>query len=404
MTTSSRPWLLGWLCLVSVLVLSLSAQAHPEQAHQGIAIDAPAEAVQSKTPALASKVQIQLVAQPPLSEIVPAHQPVRLRLEAANRQHQPVQNAQWQITLNTPAKTPWLSSDFPMVEGTPLLNANLTSATNLLELETMLPIRGSYTLQATIAAPGINVPVAQTFVLDVPENPVKYRNAATLAVILLLVGLLGGWLIAKQPRGGSKELSQSVRLLLSGAAMAAIVALLVVNISAENAEHSQLEPLSLSRTTAEVGSLKLEYLGDTIATVGKLADLSARLIDTRTNQPVQDTTFRLQAKDLEHGMTVLSVAGKPDANGVFTWQQQFFDGAPHQIQFEAVSPANSAPLTLAQAIDIESIAPPLSVRLMTLGYMTAIVGIGMVVGFGAGRMRSGSRYRKSSVKPDTGRI
>jgi len=415
MTIASRPWLMGLLSLMGVLVLSVPAQAHLEQEHPNTPIDAPLEAVQSKTPVPAGKIQIQLAAQPPLSEIVPAHQAVRLKLETTNSQQTPlleVQSAvQWQLTLNTPVKTPWLSTDFPIVEGTTLLNGNLTSAANLLELETILPIRGKYNLQATATVPetraqgASQVPegrTTQTFVLDVPENPVKYRNAATLAGMLLLVGLLGGWIIGK-PQASSVELSQSARLLLSGAATVAIVALLVVNISAESAEHSHAEPLSLSQTTAEVGSLKLEYLGDTIATVGKLADLSARLIDTRTNQPLPDATFRLQAKDLEHGVTVLAIAGKADANGVFTWQQQFFDGAPHTLQIEA-SPVNSPAVSLAQTIDVEGVAPPLAVRLITLGYMTAIVAIGTAIGFWAERIRTGSRRFTGSVKPNTGRV
>ncbi len=413
---------MGLLSLVSVLALSIPAQAHLGHEHQDIPIDAPMEAVQSgggqpnpfnpsrsSNGAIAGQVQLQLAAQPPLSGIIPAQQPVRLKLEAVDRQKTPIQQAQWQITLNTPPTNPWLTTDFPIVEGTTLLNAELKSAEDTLELETILPIRGAYRLQATATAPGMDAPVTQTFVLNVPENPVKYRNAATLAVILLLLGLVGGWVIARQPqkREDSQELAQSVRLLLSGAAVAAIVALLAVNLSAEQAAQSHAERSlnqNLSRTTAEVGSLKLEYLGDTIATVGKLADLSARLMDTRTNQPIQDVTFQLKAKDAEHGATVLAIAGKPNASGIFTWQQQFFDGAPHQIQIEALSPTSSKPVTLTQAIEVEGIAPPMSVRLKTLGYMTAIVAIGMAIGFGAGRMKRGSRRFKGFLKPNPGRF
>lgn len=331
---------------------------------------------------------IQLETQPPLSQVVPAHDLVKLQLKALDANQRPLRNAQWQLTLLAPPQTPWFSSDFPIVEGTTLLDTQAIPTGDAVELSTVLPIRGNYQLQVTVQSETIAKPLTQTFVLHVPENPIKYRNTAILAAILLAVGFGGGWIIAAQPQTRSTEIApQSVRLLLSGATIAAIVSLLVVNISAEQTTHHEAHSAaesseSIVEQADRSGNWKLEYVGDSEASVGSPAKLAARVIDTTTNQPVRNAVFQIEAIALEHGEPVLSYQGKPDQQGLLTWEQQFFDGAPHDIQIQATVNPNLSPLTLSQTLDVEGISPPLLVRFITLGYMTAIVALGMALGFG----------------------
>ena len=93
----------------------------------------------------------------------------------------------------------------------------------------------------------------------------------------------------------------------------------------------------------------------------------------------------IHAVSLEYGLPVLMFQGPTDANGELTWQQQFFDGAPHQVIAEVSPPSSSdsvfEPFQIAKTIDVTGIEPALSTRLISLAYLTVIAAIGMGCGF-----------------------
>ncbi|HEY9700154.1 MAG TPA: hypothetical protein V6D10_23070 [Trichocoleus sp.] len=391
-----RLWLISAVSLVGLLLPALPGSSHitsgqSSQSQDGHSPDHASEQVAPLAAPLSAKpvplASIEMETEPPLSQVVPAHDSVKLKLKAVDANQRPLTNAQWQLTLLAPSKTPWFSSDFPIVEGTTLVDTQAIAVGDGIELKTILPIRGDYQLKASVTPAGSAAPLTQTFVLHVPENPIKYRNTAILVAILLGVGFAGGWVIASQSQTRSAEIApQPVRLLLSGATIAAILSLLVVNLSAELADHHHADEMPVeSAAKAQSGNLKLEYVGDTAATVGQTARVAARVIDTATRQPIRDAVFQLEAVALEHGESVLSYEGKSDRNGLFTWDQQFFDGAPHALQIQAIVNPDLPPLKLTQTLDVAGISPPLLVRLVTLGYMTAILALGMALGFGLQR-------------------
>ncbi|MGV2828669.1 hypothetical protein [Myxosarcina sp. GI1(2024)] len=84
----------------------------------------------------------------------------------------------------------------------------------------------------------------------VPENAVKYRNLAILAIILLGVGFTGGWILGGEQTLNDGEIApQPVRMLLSGMTIIAIAVLLVVNVSAKVAA-SNVEVGAVSTSAA----------------------------------------------------------------------------------------------------------------------------------------------------------
>lgn len=87
---------------------------------------------------------------------------------------------------------------------------------------------------------------------------------------------------------------------------------------------------------------------------------------------------------LEDNLTVFAYKGVTDQEGKLTWQEQFFDGAPHKVEVEATpSPGSKRQFPVAkvaQEVEVEGIAPPMYIRLIGLFYFTAIVGIGMAMG------------------------
>ncbi len=351
---------------------------------------------------------VQLTTDPPVSQIFPfeaeattQQSPVRLRLKAADAAGKPLENALIGLTILTPPKNPWFTTDFPIVEGTKLLDIEAIAPKGELLLQQMLPIRGTYQLSVNVTPIVANAftPIQQTLTLSVPENWVKYRNFGILSLILLVVGLGGGLVIGgRQPIQRGEIAPARVRLLLSGATIVAIAALLVVNISAEIAQSGMSMPMShMSKPLAQSDNsgvvqsqgLLVRLSGDVTATVGTPASLKVKVIDTQTNQPVTDVILNVKATQLEHEWVAFAYEGVPDATGQLAWQQQFFDGAPHTVEVE-VSPQPKAirqfqPFRVKRELAVEGVAPPLPVRLIALAYFTGIIVIGLVLGLGLQR-------------------
>ncbi len=348
---------------------------------------------------------VQLTTRPAIGQIKPFEAeatdrqiPVELTLQAVNRSGQPVENSRLHLQMLTPPKTPWFTTDFPVSEGTMLLEMETLAPKGELKLQQMLPIRGTYKLQVNVTpvAPNTFAPFQQTLTLSVPENGVKYRNLAILVILLLATGLGGGWVIGgKQPIQPGEIAPQRVRLLLSSAIVVAIAVLLFVNMSAElsQSHHSMAmshgtedAPPGRQPTTLNSQGLEMELSGDTSATVGQIANFRVRMMDTKTRQPATDVVLKVTTTQLENNWVAFAYQGVLDRSGTFAWKQQFFDGAPHSITVEVSPQANSVlpfkPFQVAKTIAVEGVAPPLQIRLTSLLYFTGIIVVGLLLGLG----------------------
>jgi hypothetical protein len=134
----------------------------------------------------------------------------------------------------------------------------------------------------------------------------------------------------------------------------------------------------------QAAGLNVKLSGDRGVVVGKLVNFQVSVTDARTQQPVTDVEVTVKATQLENGWIAFSYDGAIDATGKLRWQEQFFDGAPHQIEVEVTPQPKSdrwfQPFQVARTIDVEEVAPPLPVRLISLGYMTGIMVIGFLLG------------------------
>ncbi|MEH1828137.1 MAG: hypothetical protein V7L22_22850 [Nostoc sp.] len=343
--------------------------------------------------------RVLLSTNPPLERILPfeaeaekPQSPVKLTLQAVDAAGKSLTNAKISLQILTPPRNPLLTTDFPIVEGTKLLQMDANALDGKLEIQQMLPIRGNYQLLVKVSPLVANTFAAyeQTLNLHVRENPVKYKYFVAIAAILLSLGLLGGWVIGGQEELRQGEIApQSVRLLLSALTVVAIVTLLFINISAEVAEAhgSEHHPSStevIAPSSQKSQGLEINLEGDKNATVGKLANLALQVKDTATGQPITDVALQVKAIATEHNLTVFDYKGIPDDQGKLIWQEQFFDGSPHKIEVEATPITGSnrqfTPVKVAQEVEVKAIAPPIYIRLIGLFYFTAFVGIGMAIG------------------------
>ncbi|BAY59376.1 hypothetical protein NIES2135_62530 (plasmid) [Leptolyngbya boryana NIES-2135] len=351
---------------------------------------------------------IRLTTDPSISQLAPfeaeaeTHKPpARLTLEAIDANGQPLTNAKIRIQILTPSKTPWFTTDFPIVEGTKLLDIDAIAPQGKVQLQQTFPIRGTYQLLVNVTPQTANAftPFQQTLTLSIPENWIKYRNFAILAAVLLIVGLVGGWIIGGRQLIQPGEIApQRVRLLLSGAVIVAIAALLYVNVSAEMAQSGMSMPMSHMAETApksdasavrQVQGLEMRLTGDKSAIVGQPARLQVNVIDSQTKQPVSDVQLKVTTTQLENNWNAFAYEGLNDTTGQFSWQQQFFDGAPHRIEVEVFPSSNAIrkfqPFQVEQTIEVEGVTPPLQVRLTGLVYFTGLIVVGLLAGFGIRR-------------------
>ncbi|MEA5553907.1 hypothetical protein VB713_23485 [Anabaena cylindrica UHCC 0172] len=345
-----------------------------------------------------TKPYVQLSTNPALGKILPfeaqtekEQSPVKLTLQAMDAASKPLKNALINLEILTPQRNPLLTTDFPIVEETTLLEIEAKVPDGKLEIQQIFPIRGKYQLKVNVSPLVANTFVSyqQTLDLNVRENPVKYKYFAVIAAILLSLGLLGGWVIGGQEELQQGEIApQSVRLLLSALTMVAIVTLLFINVTAEVAEahgngHSHNKEVAAPSVEKSQG-MEVSLEGDKTATVGRLANLEVKVKDSTTGEPIPDVRLQVKAIALEDNLTVFAYNGVTNKEGKLRWMSQFFDGAPHKIEVEVMPSADSqkpfTPIKVAQEVEVDAIAPPIYIRLIGLFYFTAIVGIGMVIG------------------------
>ncbi|HEY9846770.1 MAG TPA: hypothetical protein V6D03_11310, partial [Candidatus Caenarcaniphilales bacterium] len=112
------------------------------------------------------------------AEAATSQSPVRLQLQAVDAANQPLKQAKVNLQLLTPPKNFWLPTDFPVVEGTKLLEMEANAPDGKLQFQQALPIRGTYQLVVKVTPVVANAfpPFQQTLQLPVSENSVKLRN------------------------------------------------------------------------------------------------------------------------------------------------------------------------------------------------------------------------------------
>jgi hypothetical protein len=347
-------------------------------------------------PSHASESTVRLQTEPSLSQVLPDEAPVRITLQAVDAKGQPLSDVQFQLQLLTPGKTPWFTSDFPIVEGTRLLELGAKAPDGKVEFEQVMPIRGSYTLKAQVTplTAGAFESFDQSLQLSVPENTVKYRNAAILLSILILAGMSSGWVIGGDQTVQESEIApQPVRLLLSTATVVAIVVLLFVNISAELASaHGGGETqAAVTPSIQRSQDLEIRLSGDRQATVGHLANQTIQVVNAKTGSPEANVVVNAKSIALEDNKQMFAYQGRTNDQGKLAWDEQFFDGAPHQV-FAEVTPSNGTALQVSHEIEVEGIAPPLYIRFISLGYYTGIFVLSLLASIWLHRRSSRSGY------------
>ena len=349
-------------------------------------------------------IKIEYRLNPPADQIRPDAETARLEI-LLSRNGKPL-DGRVRVILDSPASNPLVSTDFPIVEGTRLLDTSGLTGEGKFALTYLFPIRGEYTLkvvaQETDAPAGQTAPVESTFRFDVSENTNEVMNFLSLIAALVFSGFISGAVLG---RGGK------YRALLMASAI-----LFTSGISAHDpAKHAKKkailsmpgnEPRDYARIEQDEFNLSLKvvpgqafhdvmngrptpevvaaHAGNNAgnekktARVGDLAYLVANF--THRGRPVQDATYELTFYHIEDEKDVFKTTFR-EIHGGFVWGQQFFDGAEHRIILKATPSTGGKPVELNMVLGVEGIQPPGLSVFKSMVLLLGAMALGMVPGY-----------------------
>jgi hypothetical protein len=278
-----------------------------------------------------------------------------------------------------------LTTDFPWVEGTPLLALNsVLQQDGTFTLQYIFPIRGAYLFDLEITpVPGGPAfqPTRMSRTVHISENPAEVRHAWLLVIALFVLGVIVGMVFARSAtaRDALPNSARVVSWVLFGLLLCASRPVMAGTTHASDTPgQSRLQVVQ----GADGWELAVRPQPPS-ATVGQLLELAIWL---RKNGVVveNNTEILLAVSSQEHNQEILRTSLRL-RSGQTVQHLQIFDGAPYTITVTA-RPATApehdvAPLTVAFGIDVQALHPPTAVKLRVLGLFVGILLLGMAVGF-----------------------
>ncbi|MGG1596918.1 hypothetical protein [Paenibacillus naphthalenovorans] len=104
------------------------------------------------------------------------------------------------IRLRSPEKK-FVSTDFPWVEGTELIDSTVAIRDGKASFQYMFPIRGEYPLSVEWFDENGHPEGSRQFAVTIEENPKEVQNALIFMAMLAFFGLLAGFGLSRRRRG-----------------------------------------------------------------------------------------------------------------------------------------------------------------------------------------------------------
>lgn len=141
-------------------------------------------------------MHLEIQSTPAADAIRPDLDVVQFSILVNDEQGQPVKDVELAFTLNSPAKKFFPSTDFPIVEGTTLMDSKVLAPQGKLDFQYVFPIRGEYSLKVKATPSGDpSKAVEKTLHISINENPPEVRNAFLLILGLFLLGCIVGYIL-----------------------------------------------------------------------------------------------------------------------------------------------------------------------------------------------------------------
>lgn len=144
-------------------------------------------------------LQVQLQTTPEVNAIRADLDVAQFSILVKDNKGQPVKDVELAFTLVSPSKKFFPSTDFPVVEGTTLMNGKVLAPEGKLNFKYAFPIRGEYTLKVKASPIGNSAQaVDKTLHFSINENPPEVRNAIVFILGLMLLGLITGYILTSR--------------------------------------------------------------------------------------------------------------------------------------------------------------------------------------------------------------
>jgi hypothetical protein len=248
----------------------------------------------------------------------------------------------------------FFSTDFPIVEGSKLLEARLPIIDGKAKWLQVLPIRGEYRLRAHF----VGIPGAtdeRIFTFYVHENRQKWLVLGSFTLGLFLIGTIAGRIFAAP--GKEKPLQVGILLILclasSGTLMDAVCA-------QENSNQKYTAELDVSPPT--VG--RIARIQWSLRPAGFGGNPSAHL--------------NINITHLEKNQVVFAVEKVP-VTGEFSFEYQFTDGSNHRVSAVAIR-EDGETVRQDQLVSVSAVVPPWRAQLPALALFLSVIFLGLLAG------------------------
>jgi len=315
---------------------------------------------------------VNMVTTPTAKSIGPVADLVHTTLTVKDSNRTIVPNAYLKLHIHSPKGNKILSTDFPWVENTHLMEYEGYLNNGTLVFDYIYPIRGKYRIDVQAGLTPNALSDKQSLSLSVNENPVELKNLLIFIAILLAFGITAGFIIGRgvpSKKAAFTSLAMMMTLALTFGR--------IPNVYANHPSHQNAANVPAFTERASNAGIDLDFtMNPGAGKVGMLNELTltARDVD---GQLIPNTNFDVKLWHIEDDKPVFStnLFGK---NGQANINFQFFDGAEHEVRVVAQNYIGE--VSLARIVEVEGIQPPMSAKVKTAIYFVLIT----LFGIGAG--------------------
>lgn len=298
----------------------------------------------------ADEFKIYLKTSPAQEFLRPFADPVNIALLVTHADGRPVQQGRVAIVLDAPKPGAFFSSDFPVVEGSRLLELALPLRQGRAQWKYLFPIRGDYRLSVNLTAAD-GAAQSQSFVIPVLENRAKWLWLSLFCAGLFVVGFAAGRIFTT-----TTTLAPTLALILLLGGFATV------------GSHDGLAPTD--KLTSPPAGLEIAA-----ASVGKPTRLRWHAAAGSAPNPL----LSLSVFHLEKQKTVFAI-DKVLVAGEYSVDFHFPDGAEYRVNSVAEA-AGQAPVRTEQLVAVTGVEPPMTAQIPALLLFLAVIALGL----GAGR-------------------
>lgn len=306
--------------------------------------------------ASAEQINLYFKTSPWPERLRPFSEAATLSLLATAADGKPLTGGSALVRLEAPPGGRLFSTDYPLVEGSELVELRLPLKAGKAEWKYVFPIRGEYRVFVDVVAPDGST-TARTFEIHIREHRVKWLILVGFIFGLFLVGFTAGRIFTRPSAGTACALLALAGCLISFNGAAAAVPPGAVPSGA--------------RLDVETPA------------VGRPARISWEL-ESAGQEAKQTAVLSLAVTHLEKGITVFAVE-RVVVQGEYSAKFQFADGAEHRVTALAEFPGGKS-LRTEKIVQVAAAEPPMAAMLPAVGLFL----ISIAAGLGAGRW---SRHR-----------